>query len=211
MIKKIIFDVDDTLIMNERSAIEDYQKIFEKYGETSDQNKALELYKCIGEYELNTSSYQKDTLLAFINNYFNRNYPIEFIDDIIDTVSSWYSKASPELIDALEYLSEKYELYILSNWFIESQIKRLEQAGIKKYFNEFVGASEFVKPDPRSFEYFFNDCKPSECVMIGDRFDIDIDTPNNLGMKTILYDVKNKYPEIKCVKIKNWNEIKNIL
>lgn len=211
MIKKIIFDVDDTLIMNERSAIEDYQKVFEKYGETSDQNKALELYKCIGEYELNTSSYQKDTLLEFINNYFNRNYPITFIDDIIDTVSSWYHKASPELVDVLEYLNEKYDLYILTNWFIESQIKRLEQAGIKKYFKEFVGSSEFVKPDPRAFEYFFKDCNPSECVMIGDRVDIDIDTPNNLGMKTILYDVKNKYPEIKCVKIKSWNEIKNIL
>lgn len=211
MIKKIIFDVDDTLIMNNKDAINDYQKIFEKYGESYNQNRALELYKCIGEYELNTTSYQKNTLLAYINKYFERNYPIEFIDDIIDTVSSWYHKASPELIDTLNYLSNKYELDILTNWFIESQIKRLESAGIKDYFKEFIGSDKFVKPSKESFEYFFKDCNPSECMIIGDRFDIDIEVPLKLGMNAILYDVKNKYNELDCVKISNWNEIKDIL
>ncbi len=119
--------------------------------------------------------------------------------------------ASPDLIETLEYLSQKYELDILTNWFTESQTKRLEQAGIKKYFKNIIGAEKCVKPDPRSFAYFFNDCKPSECVMIGDRFDMDIETPIKLGMKTVLYDVKNRYPDINCVKINNWNEIKNIL
>lgn len=211
MIKKIIFDIDDTLIMNDKSFVKDYQKIFEKYDGSNAQDKSLELYKCIGLYELHTTSYQKDTLLAFINKYFNRNYPLGFVDDIIDTVSSWSYDASKELIDTLEYLSSKYELDILTNWFIESQIKRLEQAGIKKYFKEFIGANEYVKPDPRAFESFFNDCKPSECVMIGDRLDIDVEVPTTLGMKAILYDAKNKYSDIKCVTIHCWNEIKNIL
>ncbi len=209
MLKKIIFDLDDTLIMNDKSQIQDYQIVLDKYGHHNIS--ANELYKCIGDYEINTTCYQKDTLLAFINKYFNQNYPIEFIDDIINTVSSWSHLASPDLIEALEYLSQKYELDILTNWFTESQTKRLEQAGIKKYFKNIIGAEKCVKPDPRSFAYFFNDCKPSECVMIGDRFDMDIETPIKLGMKTVLYDVKNRYQDINCVKINNWNEIKNIL
>lgn len=211
MIKKIIFDVDDTLIMNDKNSIKDYQKVLRKYGSSDSNEDAFELYKCIGNYEISTHHFQKDTLLEFINNYFNKNYPLEFIDDIIDIVSSWTHKASPELIDALDYLSNKYELDILTNWFIESQIKRLERAEIKDYFTEFIGSDKFVKPSKESFEYFFKDCNPNECMVIGDRFDIDIETPLKLGMNAILYDVKNKYKEFNCIKISNWNEIKNIL
>lgn len=211
MIKKIIFDVDDTLIINDKNAIKDYRKVLRKYGGVDSDEAAMELYKCIGDYEISTHHYQKDTLLDFINNYFNKDYPLEFIDDIINIVNSWYHKVSPELIDTLEYLSRKYELDILTNWFIESQIKRLESAEIKDYFTEFIGPDKFVKPSIESFTYFLKDCKPSECMIIGDRFDIDIKTPLKLGMNAILYDVKNKYNDFDCVRISNWNEIKNIL
>ncbi len=78
MLKKIIFDLDDTLIMNDKSQIQDYQIVLDKYDHHNIS--ANELYKCIGDYEINTTCYQKDTLLAFINKYFNQNYPIEFID-----------------------------------------------------------------------------------------------------------------------------------
>ena len=87
----------------------------------------------------------------------------------------------------------------------------MESAEIKDYFTEFIGPDKFVKPSIESFTYFLKDCKPSECMIIGDRFDIDIKTPLKLGMNAILYDVKNKYNDFDCVRISNWNEIKNIL
>ena len=116
MIKKIIFDVDDTLIINNKNAIKDYRKVLRKYGGVDSDESAMELYKCIGDYEISIHHYQKDTLLDFINNYFNKDYPLEFIDDIINIVNSWYHKVSPDL----EYVSRKNELGILANWCIDS-------------------------------------------------------------------------------------------
>lgn len=211
MVKKIIFDIDNTLIMTDKSNIKDYQNILRKYNSDDSFESALELYKCIGAYEVSVSSYKKETLLNFINDYFDKNYTIDLVNDIVDVVSNWCNPVSEELIEALEYLSSKYDLYILTNWFITSQKKRLDKVGISHYFKEFVGSEESVKPLSSSFEYFFQDCKASECVVIGDRFDIDIEMPLKLGMKAILYDYKNRYQELDCIKIVNWKEIKNIL
>ncbi len=210
MIKKIIFDVDDTLIINDKSDLKDYVSVLNKYDSNKTMDDALELYKCIGEYELYAKKYDENTLLKFINNYFNKDYPIEFVKDILNAVSNW-GKLPEDMIDVLNYLSEKYELYVLTNWFTNSQKKRLEKLNIIHYFKEFIGPEQFVKPDIESFEYFYKNCKPEQCVMIGDRYDVDIEVPIKLGMKAILYDYSNKYSDIDCIKIKSWKEIRDIL
>ena len=210
MIKKIIFDLDDTLIINDETNLNYYVDVLKKYDSNKTLDDALELYNVIGEYELCAKQYDENDLLNFINNHFNTMYPIEFVDDILTAVSFW-GHLSEDIVDVLDYLSEKYELYVLTNWFVKSQKKRLERNKILKYFNEVIGPEKFVKPAKESFEYFFKDCSKEECVMIGDKYDIDIEIPLKLGMNAILYDYKNIHSDLKCKRIINWKEIKDIL
>lgn len=211
MIKKVIFDLDDTLIINTEESINDYQLVLKKHNMPDSHEDALNLYKCIGNYELIAKRYDKVTLLDFINKNYNSNLGVGFVEDIIDVVGKWSKPASKQLIDTLEYLSSKYDIYLLSNWFIKSQVERLKIAGIYKYFKECIGAEEYVKPSVESYQIFFKDCLPSECVMIGDSYKFDIEVPIKLGMKAILCNFKNRKIEYQCTIINNWHEIKNIL
>jgi len=211
MIKKIIIDLDDTLIINNKESIKDYVNVLKKYDSNCEYEDALKLYECIGKYELSVDYYDKEELLYFINNYFNKDYDISFIDDILNAVGNWCYLIPDNLIDTLEYLSSKYELYVLTNWFTSSQSKRLDKVNISKYFKEIVGPEKYVKPSVEAFKYFFKDSKPEECVMIGDRYEIDIEVPLKLGMKAYLFDRLNKYDNIDCKKFSDWKELKDIL
>lgn len=42
----------------------------------------------------------------------------------------------PHAVEALEYLSSKYNLYILSNGFRELQEQKMRSAGVDKYFKK---------------------------------------------------------------------------
>ena len=211
MIKKIIIDLDDTLIINDDNSINDYVEVLKKHDDDFSFEKALELYKSIDEYESQASYFNEEELLKFINNYFKKNYEIIFINDILNAVGNWCYKIPDNLVDTLEYLSSKYELYVLTNWFTSSQSKRLEKANIRKYFKEVVGPEKFVKPAKEAFEYFFKDCNAEECMMIGDRYKTDIEVPLKLGMRALLYDRLKKYDNIECNKFFDWKEIKDIL
>ena len=211
MIKKIIFDLDDTLIINDDNSINDYVEVLKKHDNDFSFEKAKELYKCIDKYEKVVNYFDKEDLLKFINNYFNKNYSIDFVNDILDAVGNWCYLIPDNLIDTLDYLSSKYELYVLTNWFTSSQSKRLEKANIRKYFKEIAGPEKSVKPAKESFEYFFNDCEPNECLIIGDRYEIDIKVPIELGMNGLLYDRLKKYDNIDCDKFYDWKELKDIL
>ena len=208
MIKKIIFDLDNTLIMNSKNMADNYELIVQKYNMNTTKE---ELYDVIGMYETRTNKYKKEELLELINNYYKSNYSVEIVDDIIDCVSMWTYAASKELIDTLEYLSSKYELYVLSNFFLKSQETRLIGAGIYKYFKKVYSAEIWTKPDERAFTQFFDDCNPSDCVMIGDNYIMDIEVPNKLGMKTILCNFNNKDISYDGVVITKIEELINIL
>ena len=189
MIKKVIFDLDDTLIINNENVKENYGNIIKKYNMNSNID---ELYDVIGSYERVTKKYDRYELLCLINNYYNSNYDIEIVDDIIDAVGKWSYDVSKDIIDTLEYLSNKYDLYVLTNWFYKSQVQRLKTAGIYKYFKEVRSAEICTKPNEEAFNQFLYDCEPNECVIIGDDINIDMIVPKKMGMDTILCDFKGK-------------------
>jgi FMN phosphatase YigB (HAD superfamily) len=208
MIKKVIFDLDDTLIINKIDVMNNYDYILKKYNMNTTIN---ELYDVIGSYEVSTNKYDRYELLDLINNYYKSNYSIELVDDIIDAVGEWTYEAPKEVVDTLEYLSNKYELYVLTNWFHKSQEQRLKTAGILKYFKDIRSAEIVTKPNEEAFKQFFNDCTPGECVMVGDSIKMDIEVPNKLGMKTILCDFKNKGLKTDGKIITSFNELVDML
>ena len=198
MIKRIIFDIDNTLIDFPETYKEGYQQVLDKYK----VNKTYkELYDAIGVYEEcgKYNKYTKEGLLSVINKELDLNLNKEFLDDYFDMYNNLETNVSDNIKNTLEYLSKKYELVTLSNWFTFSQKERLKIAGLDKYFKEVYGTDIVpMKPTKESFLSVIGNHKIEECLMIGDNIEMDIKVPYELGMNVLYYSKgkDSKYPSI---------------
>lgn len=203
MLKRIIFDLDNTLISWK-----------EEYDEAAKQ--ALEECHIIIEdknFSKLKRGYQENlTQISIKNmtNYFNQLYNQNVDDSLIKCWIKYLgtmSEKDEELISTLSYLDQKYELVILTNWFYLSQYNRLKKAEIADYFKEIISGEEVMKPNKQAFEKAMGDHLPEECLMVGDNYLIDILPAKELGMSTYLISEKKE----KVPTIKNVYELKSIL
>ena len=186
MIKRIIFDFDNTLV----KWIDEYnyaiRDILKKYNINADYR---EVTKVIDEYDSVSKYYNTNDLLEYLNNKLHLDLSLEIIEDWLNELGT-KSYASDELIDLLDYLSKKYELVILTSWYSVSQIARMKHANIYKYFIDVIGGDIIKKPNKDAFIKAMGDKSIDECIMIGDAYDIDIKPALELGMKTIMVSDK---------------------
>lgn len=212
MIKRIVFDLDDTLIMWNNDYYITLNQALEHFNIDYDEDIKNNLIKAVDNYENVQNTFNYQTLNDLMKEYTNINLP----DNFVEEWTKYLERAIPEkenieLIDTLEYLSSKYELVVLTNWFTHQQAMRLENHGVLKYFKEVIG-TDMVKNKPYE-EAYIKACgnnKPSECMMIGDSIKKDFEGAINVGMQAILFDGKNKYSG-DYKNIKKISELKNIL
>lgn len=189
MIKKIIFDVDNTLIPWEKEYFEEIKEVLKDLKIEYTENDFNQILKSLGEYENEHYKFDRKLMIEYINKYTGKQYPIEFMYGCTDR----WAKCAPdkiekELIETLEYLKTKYELVVLTDWYADQQAKRLEKAGILKYFTNVYGAEKTNrKPFKDAFEQAIGENKPEECIMIGDSLERDIKGAINAGCKAIYY------------------------
>ena len=212
MIKRIIFDLDNTLIIWKEEFLNTLNETLEQLNINYNDEILTNLKKAINIYESKYNIYKEEYLLKLFKETTKLDLPINFVEvwknNLKKCVSIDYNK---ETIDTLEYLYKKYDLVVLTNWFTDQQSSRLENAHILKYFKEVIGTDKILnKPNKESFIYACGKYLPSECIMIGDNLDIDIIGAKNAGLNVILLDYKNKYPEYKN-KITNISELKEML
>ena len=214
MLKRIIFDLDNTLISWKEEQSERENNNVAEYNEAA--KKALE--ECNITIEDKTfsklqRSYQENlTQISIENmtNYFNRLYN-QNVDNTL--IKCWLkhlgtmSEKDENLISTLSYLQQKYELVILTNWFYISQYNRLKNAKIADYFKEIIGGEEVMKPNKKAFEKAMGGHLPEECLMVGDNYLIDILPAKELGMSTYLISEKKEIVPT----IKNVYELKSVL
>lgn len=213
-IKNIFFDLDNTLILDKDSDSEFYKEVLSNLG--YDEEKFYEIYIAIDEYDKSlteeNSFYKEDEMLYFINKYLNENYSIELINGLKKAMEENWIKRPLIKEKTLENLAKNYSLYVYTNYFGNSQAKRLENIGYKKYFKKVFGADEYgAKPYRKNFETILNEinAKPEECIMIGDTKRLDILAANNIGMKSILFDFNGKRDD-KEIKLENYIVIKDM-
>lgn len=208
MIKRIIFDIDNTLLDFPKQYEEGYKSVLDKFN----VNKTgKELYKVIGKYETDGiyNLYNKEKMLELINNEFNTNLNMDFFEEYLNMLNNLEVHVSDSLKDTLKYLSEKYELVTLSNWFTDSQIERLKRAGILKYFTKVYGTDIVpMKPKKESFLSVIDNLETKECVMIGDNLEVDIKIPYELGFN--VYHL-NKFGSTKYPTIRKIEDLKEML
>ena len=226
--KAVIFDLDDTLMIEEASAIEafressrqvekDYGIAAEKLGEAG-QRCCMELWQQspARQYCLDTHISSREALWAdFTGDDPNLKILREWAPYYRQ--QSWSNALSacgfnnpelaaslaeafilnrgkrqflfPDTVSCLDKLSKEFDLALLTNGLSELQRKKIDAAGIGRYFKEIIIAGEigFGKPDIRIFQLTLSRLKlqPEQAWMVGDNLRRDLEGAKALGIKTI--------------------------
>ena len=207
MIKRIIFDLDNTLIMWNDKYLNALKETIELYNINEDYKYLSSL---IDEYDNNFKYYDKELLVEFINKKINSKIDINFLNTFLDKFG-YMSEKDNKVIEILEYLSKKYELVVLTNWFVEPQKERLKHAGILKYFKSVIGGEEYIKPYKESFLNACGNYKPNECLMIGDNYYKDILGAYKASLNVIYFNYNNKENKDNFKEIKKLKELEDLL
>lgn len=214
MIKKIVFDLDNTLI-NWKDEYWNFgiMKACNELKITYSKEMEEKISKVIDNYEKIQEYYD----IQIMQNLINKELGVNYSTDFIKTILKYFEKCIPEQIDTsitktLEYLSNKYELVVLTNWFENQQTKRLKNSGILKYFKKVYGTEKIkLKPNKEAFTTAIGNCKPEECIMIGDNLKTDIDGAISAGMNAIFLNNKNIELDKKYKAITKLDELMQIL
>ena len=193
MIKRVIFDIDNTLIPWKEEYFNEINNVLDELNINHTKKDYEEIKKAFSEYENQYYIFDKKLMMEYINKYTNKNYPEEFIYKIIEKWANCApDKMDKNIIDLLEYLKTKYELVILTDWYGDQQTERLKKAGILKYFSYIYSAEKTKrKPFKEAFMQAIGTNKREECIMIGDNFERDIKGAINAEIKAVWYN-KNK-------------------
>lgn len=209
MKKRLIFDVDDTLIPWDKKY---YLNLKRLLNQNNIKLGWLRFYKTLKAIENYEHTHECWDMVEF-KECITKVAKIDMDDTKVELFFKWLEdcvigEASKDLHDTLKYLSKKYELVILSNSFKKSQVKRLEKYGIKKYFKEIFCGDEVMKPSHKAYLRACGKYKPIECIMIGDNLEFDVIEPSKLGIEPIyVNDKKHK----NYLTIKDVCELKEIL
>ena len=207
MIKRIIFDLDNTLIMWKDDYLSAIKETVDKYKIQEDY---AYLSSIIDEYDDKFDYYDKELLIKFVNSKIDSKIDINFLNTFLDKFG-YMSEKDDKVKNVLEFLSKKYELVVLTNWFKIPQKERLRNAGILKYFKEVYGGELYMKPNSKAFINACGEYKVNECLLIGDDYKKDIEGASISGLHVIYYNYKNKENKNNYKEIKDLNELKEIL
>ncbi len=224
-IKDVFFDLDHTLWDFDRNSSLAFERVFQKYRIELPLVDFLKEYEPINliywkkyREELVTKEELRRGRLTETFDLFNLKFPLE----TIDALSVCYIEELPMdnhlfigTSEILKYLSRKYNLHIITNGFEEVQHLKLQNSGIKKYFDT-VTTSEEVgvkKPNTIIFETALLKASavPKKSIMIGDSFEADIVGAAKAGMHTLFFNYRNEEVVPPYFAINELSEIKNYL
>ena len=99
-----------------------------------------------------------------------------------------------DAIEILDYLSENYQLHILTNGFEDVQELKLKHSGIRNYFKCIITSESTgkTKPHKEIFDFALHSsaAELTQSIMIGDNINTDILGAYNVGMDSIFFNPK---------------------
>ena len=209
--KHIFFDLDRTLWDFEKNSENALKHIFEEeklvqfvdfhtfHDYYIEEN--ARLWKLYGQGLMTKEVLRYERFRVALRSFFEPSEDmIKRIGDAYVEISPRQTSLFPNAIESLKSLKEiGFTLHIITNGFQEVQFVKLENSGLKAYFDIIV-CSEFIgknKPDPAIFHHAFElaNCKPKDSLMVGDDYYADITGATNAGIQAILFDpeLKNTY------------------
>lgn len=206
--KNLFFDLDDTLWAFSANARDTYEEMYRKY----------DYDRFFDSFEHYYSLYQRRNLELWAEyadgkvtkeelNCQRYLYPLEAVGagdsalaeayekDALATIPT-KSKLMPHAREVLEYLSAKYNLYILSNGFKELQFHKMRSSDIDKYFRKVVLSDDIgiLKPWPEIFHFALSATQSelNDSLMIGDSWENDIAGAAGVGMHQVFYNLSGR-------------------
>ena len=202
--KYVFIDLDDTLWdfhSNARSLLTEIyeQRYLAQYFENFEQYFQLYSKRNLELWEL----YSKRLVTKEFLNLERFLYP--FVEVGVDNVSlaaeisvefletiSTKTILIPHAKELLDYLFPKYPLTLVSNGFIDVQLRKMKSAGIEHYFSHLVfsQSANALKPDKAIYEYALqlNNAVAEEVLMIGDSFHADVIGAQNAGIDQVYFN-----------------------
>lgn len=189
--KAIIFDIDSTLYTNHAYAFEQVDcqvRAFAKQrGITSEQAR-----KMVADYRKQFAAEHNGSKISLGNTLLAFGVPIKqsiiWRKKLLEPAD--YLCYDKQLVDEISFLSNNYKLICVTNNPILPARKTLDAIGISRFFPEIVGLDTCYKSKPAVEPFMLAveklGCKKEECLSIGDRFDMDIALPLELGMGGIV-------------------------
>jgi putative hydrolase of the HAD superfamily len=227
--KHIFFDLDHTLWDFNRNSRETLEELFEIYSlknygiavfedfvqtyrEVNDEKWELYRKGRLSKTELRATRFY-DTLLRF-----EVDHPelAAEIDREYISRSPHKTNLFPHALDVLGYLSEKYQLHIITNGFTEVQDIKLTKSGLKPYFTHKI-TSEIAgvnKPDPKIFAFALHTAgaRRDESMMVGDNLQVDIIGARKVGLDQVYFNPDKKpHGEKVTHEIDNLNHLRTLL
>ena len=194
----LFIDLDDTLFDFSAASREAFRETYELlgYGRFFDS-----FDQWLGIYEPRNKELWQEYNAGKINkaqlNKIRYSYPLEAVGCPNEELGARFGTEAlsriphknmllPGAIELLEYLSPKYEMFILSNGFMELQSQKMATTGLTKYFKRVILSEEIGvnKPHPELFEYALevSGAQKNSTLMIGDAFESDIIGAANAGL-----------------------------
>jgi len=201
----IFFDLDHTIWDFDKNAEETLHELYETYAlkdlglhsadmfiETYTRNN----HQLWADYHLGKVTKQHLREMRFKKTFLDLGLapeliPVAFEDDYVRTCPT-KTNLFPDAHEVLQYLSEKYPLYLISNGFKESQDTKISTTGIGKYFKHMI-ISELVgvnKPDAAIFQHAIDlaGATKENSLMIGDSLEADVRGALDFGMDAIYFN-----------------------
>jgi len=188
MIKAIIFDLDGTLYKSKR--IE--RKFAEAAHHTLAKHQKLDLDTAreLVEQRRTELSRKRGYRIPYTHTLRSFGVPVQFWHE---KNAEWfdarhYLKKNHMLITALKTLRKKHRLAVVTNNNRIQAERVLSALGVKSLFSVVQTFTDtgLLKPDPEVFLRIARRfrVKPSQCLSVGDRIDVDLAPAARTGMKT---------------------------
>ncbi len=192
-LKTIIFDIDSTLYTNEEYAFEQVdcqvRRFASERGISDDEARKL-----VADFREKFAREHGGKKVSLSNTLLSFGVPIqksvEWRRELLEPKN--FLSRDERLQKTLSALSKKFSMICVTNNPIEPARKTLVALGVENLIPEIIGLDTCNVSKPAREPFLLAaekcGCHAQECLSIGDRFDLDIAVPLELGMGGVLVD-----------------------
>ena len=196
-LRAFIFDIDSTLYTNQAYAFEQVDCQVRQFAKER-RITADEARRMVADYRKKFAAEHEGSKVSLGNTLLAFGVPIEqsvqWRRELLEPAD--FLGRDEKLIEELKILQEKYQLICVTNNPVLPARKTLDAIGISEFFPQIVGLDTCLKSKPAiepfqtAVEWLSKsskeEIKAENCIAVGDRYDMDIKLPLEMGMGGIL-------------------------
>lgn len=232
-IHTIYFDLDGTLRHNQPSFIEALSDFILQLGLPPEVANSRHAHRWLHYYwaqspELisDSETYAEDDHAFWVNHSHRyllasgcqTEQALELASDLTQCMQEEYNPEDlvaedvPSMLQTLK--DDGFRLGVISNRRKPFD-EQLESLGIHSYFEYFLAAGtiDAWKPDPKIFQHALSEMNvdPEGAIYVGDNYFADVIGAQNAGLKAVLIDPVNLFPEADCMVIERLADLESAL